>query len=97
MMPPPLAVESAWLFEKVEVPIFADPVPMPPGDANAKTSRSKPAPPALGEDAVLRLKVDPATVRIPVAAVWAGADGVNITPPPLPAFKFAVLVLVRSV
>src|SRR5215208_614496 len=69
MMPPPFPVPNAWLFEKVEVPIVADPVPMPPGDANAKTNRSAPAPPALGEAAVLRLKVDQLTVRMPVDAV----------------------------
>src|SRR5690348_7496668 len=97
MIAPPLAVESAWLFVNDEVPIVADPVPMPPGNANAKIRRSKPPPPALSEAAVLRLKVDPATVKIPVAAVCVGADGVNITPPPLPASEFPVLVLVRSV
>src|ERR1044072_1129838 len=30
MMPPPLAVPNAWLFEKVDVPIDALPEPMPP-------------------------------------------------------------------
>src|ERR1044072_3776952 len=77
MMPPPLAVPNAWLFEKVEVPIVADPGPMPPGEAKAKTNKSAPAPPAASEAAVLRLKVDPATVKIPVDAVCCGADGVN--------------------
>src|SRR5215213_5043017 len=96
IIPAPFAVPSAWLLEKVEVPIVADPVPIPPGAAKAKISRSAPPPPALGEDAVLRLKVDPATVKIPVAAVCCGADGVNVTPPPLPACKLPVLVLVRS-
>src|SRR5215210_6197597 len=97
MIPAPFAVPSAWLFEKVEVPIVADPVPMPPGDPKAKIRRSAPPPPALGEDAVLRLKVEPATVKIPVDAVCCGADGVNVTPPPLPACEFPVVVLVRSV
>jgi hypothetical protein len=35
--------------------------------------------------AVLRLKVDPVTVKTPVDAMCRGADGVNIRPPPLPA------------
>src|SRR5689334_20330965 len=35
-IPPPFAVPSAWLFEKVEVPNDALPEPMPPGEANAK-------------------------------------------------------------
>src|ERR1043165_7959292 len=85
MMPPPLAVPSAWLFEKVEVPKVADPVPMPPGEPNAAITRSAPPPPAVRDEAVLRLKVVPVTVRMPVDAVCAGADGVNIRPPPLPA------------
>src|SRR6185436_12886422 len=85
------------LFEIVEVPIVAEPVPPPPGAAKPKTSRSKPPPPEPIEPAVLRLKVDPLTVSMPVAAVCCGAEGVNMTPPPLPACKFAVLVLVRSV
>src|ERR1044072_6276972 len=34
MMPPPLAVPNAWLFETVDVPIDALPEPMPPGEAN---------------------------------------------------------------
>ena len=84
MIPPPFAVPSAWLFEKVEVPIVAEPVPMPPGAANAKINRSAPPPPALGDAAVLRLKVEPVTVKTPVDAVCVGADGVNIRPPPLP-------------
>jgi hypothetical protein len=38
MMPPPLAVPSAWWFGKVVVPMVAEPVPLPPGAADAKTS-----------------------------------------------------------
>ena len=83
-IPPPFP-GLATLFEKVDVPIVADPVPPPPGAANAKTRRSAPPPPELIEPAVLRLKVEPLTVMMPVAAVCCGADGVNITPPPLPA------------
>src|SRR5688572_31812406 len=85
MIPPPFPVPNTWLFEKVVVPIDAEPVPIPPGAANANTRRSAPPPPALGEAAVLRLNVVPAVVKIPVEAVCAGADGVNVTPPPLPA------------
>src|SRR5215213_2751513 len=81
-MPPPLPVPSDWLFEKVEVLIVADPVPPPPGAANPNVSRSAPPPPMPPE--VLRLNVEPVTVRIPVAAVCIGADGVNVMPPPLP-------------
>src|SRR5690242_5422245 len=75
----------AWLFENVEVPIVTDPEPNEPGEANAKFTRSTPPPPEPTEPAVLRLKVVPLTVRIPVDAECCGADGVNITPPPLPA------------
>src|SRR5215208_3332649 len=64
MMPPPLAVPSAWLFEKVDVPKVADPVPMPPGAPNATITRSAPPPPAVRDAAVLRLKVEPVTVRM---------------------------------
>ena len=83
-IPPPFPGLAA-LLENVEVPIVADPVPPPPGAANAKTSRSAPPPPEPIEPAVLRLNVEPVTVRMPVAAVCCGADGVNIMPPPLPA------------
>src|SRR6185369_351759 len=62
--PPPLAVPSAWLFEKVDVPIDALPEPMPPGAANAKTRKSAPPPPIPA--AVFRLKVEPETVKVPV-------------------------------
>ena len=74
MMPPPLAVPSAWLFEKVVVPKVADPVPMPPGAPNAAITRSAPPPPAVRDEAVLRLKVDPLTVKMPVDAVCVGAQ-----------------------
>ncbi len=57
-IPPPFP-GMAWLFEKVEVPIVAEPVPPPPGAANAKVSRSAPPPPEPIEPAVLRLKVEP--------------------------------------
>jgi hypothetical protein len=67
------------------VPKVADPVPMPPGAPNATITRSAPPPPAVRDEAVLRLKVDPLTVKTPVDAVCRGADGVNIRPPPLPA------------
>src|SRR4029079_6242524 len=43
-MPPPFP-GLAELFEKVEVPIVADPVPPPPGAAKPKTRRSAPPPP----------------------------------------------------
>src|ERR1041385_6680649 len=42
-IPPPFPT-VAWLFEKLEVPIVADPVPPPPGAAKAKISRSAPPP-----------------------------------------------------
>ena len=74
MKPPPLAVPSAWLFWKVEVPIDALPEPMPPGAANAKTRKSPPPPPIPA--AVLRLKVEPVTVKVPVPPVCCGDDGV---------------------
>ena len=83
-IPPPVPGLAA-LFEKVEVPIVAEPVPPPPGAANAKVNISAPPPPELIEPAVLRLKVEPLTVMMPVDAVCCGAEGVNITPPPLPA------------
>src|SRR5215216_1775392 len=66
MSPPPLAVPNAWLFEKVDVLIDAVPEPMPPGAANAKINTSAPPPPALPELEVLRLKVDPVIVKVPV-------------------------------
>ena len=90
-IPPPFA---AVLFEKVEVPIDADPEPIPPGAAKAKIKRSAPPPPIPVD--VLRLKVDPVIVRVPVPPVCAGDDGVYVMPPPLPACEFAVVVLVRS-
>ena len=82
-IPPPFP-GLAVLLEKVEVPIVADPEPNPPGDAKAKTSRSAPPPPDPIEPAVFRLIVVPVIVRMPVAAVCCGADGVNMMPPPLP-------------
>ena len=93
--PPPLHVPRAWLFEKVDVPIEAVPEPIPPGDANAKINKS--TPPPASPAAVLRLKVDPVIVKVPLPPVCAGDDGVYVMPPPLPACEFAVLVLVRSV
>src|ERR1043165_2961595 len=72
--PPPLAVPNAWLFEKVEVPIEAVPEPMPPGNATFSNNTSTPPPPIPA--AVLRLKVDPVTVSVPVPPVCAGEDGV---------------------
>ena len=66
---PPPVPGLAELFENVEVPIVAEPVPPPPGAANAKVTRSTPPPPALIEPAVLRLKVDPLTVRTLVDAM----------------------------
>ena len=95
MRPPPLAVPRPWLFEKVDVPMDAVPEPMPPGAANAKINKSAPPPPIPA--AVLRLKVDPVTVRVPVPPACCGEDGVYVTPPPLPACRLAAVVLVRSV
>ena len=71
MIPPPFAAE---LFEKVEVPIDAEPEPIPPGAAKAKIKRSAPPPPIPAD--VLRLKVDPVTVKVPVPPVCCGDDGV---------------------
>src|SRR5215470_1560833 len=74
-MPPPLAV-GAELFENVEVPNDALPVPVPPGAANAKMYRSAPPPPAAPELATLRVNVVPVTVRVPVPPMCCGEDGV---------------------
>src|SRR6185369_5396792 len=82
-IPPPFP-GLAELFEIVEVPIVAEPVPPPPGAAKPKTNRSKPPPPEPIDPAVFRLIVDPLIVSMPVAAVCCGAEGVNMTPPPLP-------------
>src|SRR5687767_8428537 len=71
----PPATPVAELFRNVEVPKLAEPVPMPPGAAKAKVSRSAPPPP-MPDDA-FRWKVVPVTVRIPVEAVCRGADGVK--------------------
>ena len=71
------------------MPIDAVPEPMPPGDANAKIKKSAPPPPIPA--AVLRLKVDPVTVKVPVPPVCCGEDGVYVTPPPLPACRFAAV------
>src|ERR1051325_1892121 len=78
---PPLPVLNAWLFEKAVVPKDAFPEPIPPGDANARMYRSAPAPPA--PNPVLRLNVDPVTVKNPVPPVCFGEDGEKLTPPPL--------------
>src|SRR6185295_9601782 len=94
-MRPPLAVPNAGLFEKVEVPTDALPVPMPPGAANAKLKKSPPPPP--NPEAVLRLIVDPVIVKVPVPPLCCGEEGVKVIPPPLPACVFPVLVLLRSV
>jgi hypothetical protein len=91
-IPPPFA---AVLFEKVEVLIEAEPLPMPPGEANAKISKSAPPPPIPAD--VLRLKVDPVTVKVPEPPACCGDEGVYVIPPPLPVWTFPVLVLLRSV
>src|SRR5215212_358522 len=92
-IPPPLPA-VAELLEIVDVLMFAEPEPMPPGAANAKIIMSNPPPPI--PPAVLRLIVLPVTVRVPVPPVWAGDDGVYATPPPLLVAKFAMSTLVRS-
>src|SRR5215470_2974362 len=74
-MPPPPAV-GAELFENVEVPNDAVPLPVPPGAPNAKMYRSAPPPPAAPELATLRVNVVPVTVRVPVPPMCCGEDGV---------------------
>src|ERR1044072_3712630 len=98
-IPPPALVPgvgpTAWLFENVEVPIDADPEPMPPGEENAKINKSAPPPPIPA--AVLWIKVDPETVNVPIPPMCFGDEGVYAMPPPLPACVFPVFVLLRSV
>ena len=82
------------MFEIVDVLMFAEPEPIPPGAAKAKIIMSNPPPPI--PPAVLRLIVLPVTVRVPVPPVCAGDEGVYATPPPLLVAKFPMSTLVRS-
>ena len=100
MIAPPLplfAAPAASLLMNVEVEIVADPVPMPPGIAKARITRSAPPPPAAPDRARLWLKVVPETVNMPVDAVCIGADGVNTMPPPLCCSRLEFATVSRSV
>src|SRR3954451_3557369 len=79
---PPVATVD-WLLVKADVAKLAEPVPMPPGVANDRVTRSAPPPPQQSDAAVLCVNVVPVTVRNPVPPACMGDEGVYITPPPL--------------
>jgi hypothetical protein len=72
----PPDADVAWLLENVDVAKLTDPLPIPPGDANARIVTSAAPPPEPVDAAVLLLNVVPVTVNVPVPPVCMGEEGV---------------------